>query len=57
MARQKVGSEDTRKLSQFSSGSYFVTLPVASIRNLGWRDGQKLTVQQEGDKLVIKDWS
>ncbi len=56
MARQKVGSEDTRKLSQFTSGSYFVTLPVAAVRNLGWRDGQKLTVKQDGNKLIIQDW-
>jgi len=56
MPRQKIGSEKIRKLQKSSSGSYYLTLPMESIRDLGWRDNQKLVVKKWGKRLSIGDW-
>ena len=46
-----------RKLSKVASGaSYSITLPIEFIRELGWRERQKLTVTLSGKDLIIKDW-
>lgn len=35
MGRRKRGQEKIRKLGQFRNISYFVTLPISFVRNLG----------------------
>jgi antitoxin component of MazEF toxin-antitoxin module len=56
MGTTKVEYEDIRIITQNSTGTYSVTLPIARMRKLGWRKGQKITVKQQGEKLVIEDW-
>ena len=36
--------------------SYGITLPISAIRNLGWKERQKLVVTQKGKRLIIEDW-
>ncbi len=55
MSRRKMNKEQIRKI-QSSKGSYFVSLPIAKVRELGWRNGQKVTITKQGDKLVVADW-
>jgi len=33
-----------------------MTLPIEIIRELKWRDGQKVVVKRRGSEIVIKDW-
>jgi len=55
MTRRKIENRNTRKI--FKSGeSYAVTLPVEIIRDLGWREKQKITVKKKGKKIIIEDW-
>lgn len=56
MGARKQYELSTRNITQNSSGTYSVTLPISVMRNLGWRKGQKVTVRQAGKKLVIEDW-
>ncbi len=56
MARRKLEDRDIRKLAKRSNGSYVVTLPVEIVRELRWRDGQKLTVRKKGSKIIVEDW-
>jgi antitoxin component of MazEF toxin-antitoxin module len=56
MARRKLEDRNTRKLSKQSNGSYAVTLPIEIVRELKWRDKQKLVVRKSGDKIIIEDW-
>lgn len=56
MGVRKDGEEATRTITQNSTGTYAVTLPIATMRKLGWRKGQKITVKRRGQKLVIEDW-
>jgi len=59
MAKKKAAKQYTRKVGKIgsrSNHSYYVTLPIAYIRNLGWREGQKVIVKRVGTKLHIADW-
>ncbi len=55
MPRRNLEDRNTRKI--FKSGkSYCLTLPIEMVRELGWREKQKLTVKKIKDGLTIKDW-
>jgi bifunctional DNA-binding transcriptional regulator/antitoxin component of YhaV-PrlF toxin-antitoxin module len=57
MGRRKVGQEKIRNI-QKSNGSYMVSLPIELMRELGWRERQKVVVTRSGrGKVVIQDYS
>ncbi len=56
MARRKLEERNMRKLNKKTSGSYSVTLPIEIVRELKWRDKQKLVVKKSGNKIIIEDW-
>jgi antitoxin component of MazEF toxin-antitoxin module len=56
MARRKLEDKNIRKLLKNSGGSVMVTLPIEIIRELKWRDKQKVVVTKFGEGLLIKDW-
>ena len=50
------GPEAVRKLTKTGNYTYYVTIPRSDITALGWREHQKVTVQREGDRIVVRDW-
>jgi antitoxin component of MazEF toxin-antitoxin module len=57
MARKSLEERDIRKLTRTGGGkSVSVTLPIEYVRELGWKDRQKVTVKKVGKKLIIEDW-
>ena len=56
MARRVIHERNIRKLNKTTRGSVTVTLPIEIVRNLKWRDKQKVVVRQSGKKIVIEDW-
>lgn len=47
-----------RKLTKKSKYSYFISVPKEMVKNLGWKERQKLVLKLYGeDKIIIKDWS
>ncbi|MEX2514723.1 MAG: AbrB/MazE/SpoVT family DNA-binding domain-containing protein [Candidatus Paceibacterota bacterium] len=58
MAGKKIGEEHIRKLQRTgrAGGSYMVTLPKEMVKDLQWQERQKVTVKQNGKKLIIEDW-
>jgi len=56
MARRKLTERGVRKLSKTGGGSITVTLPIELIRELKWREKQKVVVKKRGNKLVVEDW-
>jgi len=57
MARRNLEDRNIRKITKVGSGkSYSVTIPIEIIRNLKWRERQKVVCTQKGKKLVIEDW-
>ncbi len=57
MARRKIEDRNVRKLIKGTS-SYLVTLPIELVRELEWREGQKLEVRfnKRNAELIIRDW-
>lgn len=56
MANKKTNETEIRKLTKVGRGSIAVTLPIELVRELGWRERQKVTVKKSGKNLVISDW-
>lgn len=57
MARRKNEEKNIRKLIKRGGGtSYGVTLPISYIRELKWRERQRVVVRKVGKRLVIEDW-
>jgi len=55
MKRKKL-DKSTRKLTKVGGHSIAVTIPIELVRDLGWRERQKVVVKKRGKKLVIEDW-
>jgi len=56
MSRRKIEEENIRKI-QWSNRSYQITIPISTIRKFGWREKQKVVVEEYGkNKIIISDW-
>ncbi len=56
MPRRKLENRNVRKI--FKSGkAYCVTLPIEMIRELGWKEKQKVVFKKRGKGLKIDDWT
>ncbi len=56
MGTRKAGEQEVRNLTQNSTGTYQLSIPKQLIREIGWRQGQKLVVKKAGNTLLIEDW-
>jgi len=56
MPRRKIENRNTRKLTKVAKSSIGLTLPIELVRELKWREKQKVTVRKRGNKLIIEDW-
>lgn len=61
MSRRVAGQEHIRKLGKTGSSqnpSYFITLPISYIRQLSWREGQKIevTFNEKTKSIEISDF-
>jgi len=56
MANKKSSERSTRKLTKVGGQSIAVTIPIELVRELGWREKQKIVVKKSGKKLIIEDW-
>ena len=56
MARRKENQENIRKLTRVGQTSLAVTLPIAIVRKLKWKERQKVVANLSGNKIIIKDW-
>ncbi|KKT89433.1 MAG: hypothetical protein UW95_C0002G0037 [Parcubacteria group bacterium GW2011_GWC1_45_14] len=49
--------KETRKLVKSSTHSYMVNIPKEIVKKYGWKEKQKLVVEDKGNGIVlIKDW-
>lgn len=56
MPTRKIEDKNIRKLTKVGRKSIAVTIPIEIIRELGWREKQKVVVKKSGQKLIIEDW-
>ena len=45
-----------RNIVKNGRDSYYVNIPKEVMRELGWRERQKLVIRRSGAKVVIEDW-
>lgn len=56
MLKKSVGDKSTRKLTKLGKKSIGLTLPIELVRELGWRERQKVTVKRVRRGVLIQDW-
>lgn len=55
MAKQTV-DKSVRKLTKLGGKSIGLTLPIELVRELGWREKQKVVVRRVRGGVIIRDW-
>jgi len=53
---RKQSEQNIRKLTRLGKKTLAVTLPIALVEKLGWREKQKVKVFLKGRSLVVRDW-
>ncbi len=58
MPRRKLEEKNIRKLTRMGreGSSLGMTIPKELVKELGWRERQKVVVKKVGNKLIISDW-
>lgn len=56
MANKKADERGVRKLTKSGNGSIGLTLPIETVRELGWREKQKVVVKRIKGGLQIRDY-
>ena len=55
--RRRIENRNIRKLTKSGGGaSISLTLPIEIVRELKWRDNQKVVVKKRGKGILIIDW-
>jgi len=53
---RKLIDKSIRKLTKAGRVSLSVTIPVEIVKDLGWREKQKVVVKKVNGSVVIRDW-
>ena len=56
MPNKKTNETGIRKLTRIGRGSVGLTLPIELVRELKWKERQKVVVKKSGSKIIIEDW-
>jgi antitoxin component of MazEF toxin-antitoxin module len=56
MPTRKFEDRGIRKLTKVGKQSIAVTIPIEIVRELKWREKQKVTVKRVRGGVLIKDW-
>ena len=54
MRRQGSKSESIRKITKTGPYTYYVTIPKTVLKELNWRERQRVTVKRVGKRLIIE---
>ncbi len=54
--RKAENAKEIRKLTKLGGKSIGLTLPIDMVRELGWREKQKVIVKRVRGGVMIKDW-
>lgn len=56
MTRQKMQNRNVRKITRVGNASLGVTLPAEELRELKWKEKQKVVVKRVRGGFLVKDW-
>lgn len=55
--RRKLEERNIRKITKMAGGaSYGLTIPIEMVRDLGWREKQKVNVKRVPGGILIRDY-
>lgn len=54
--KKTANNKEVRKLTKLGGKSIGLTLPIELVRELGWREKQKVVVKRVRGGVMIKDW-
>ncbi len=49
-------NKNVRKITKVGGKSYAITIPIEMIRELKWKERQKVIVEKRDGKIIIRDW-
>ncbi|MDP2838342.1 MAG: AbrB/MazE/SpoVT family DNA-binding domain-containing protein [Candidatus Moranbacteria bacterium] len=52
----KTADKSVRKLTKLGGKSIGLTLPIELVRELGWKEKQKVVVKRVRGGVIIRDW-
>jgi len=53
---KKYSNENVRKITQTGRGSHYVVISKEMMKELGWKDKQKVKVKLSRKRIIINDW-
>jgi len=56
MTNKRADETNVRKLTKIGRKSVGLTLPIELVRELGWKERQKVTVKKVRGGVLVKDW-
>jgi len=56
MSDKKESEKNIRKLTRVGKTSLCVTIPVGMVKELKWKERQKVVLNLKGGKITIEDW-
>ncbi len=56
MPRRKLEDANIRKLTKSGNGSIGLTLPIELVRELGWREKQRVVVKRINGGFEVRDY-
>lgn len=56
MPKETITDRNIRKLTKLGGKSIGLTLPIEIVRELGWKEKQKVVVRRVHGGVMIKDW-
>lgn len=56
MSTRKLEDKNIRKITRVGRTSLCVTLPIEIVKELGWKEKQKVKVAKTKGGIVIRDW-
>lgn len=56
MANKSAKKRGVRKLTKLGKKSIAVTIPIETIKKLGWKERQKVKVKKIRGGVSVKDW-
>lgn len=56
MGLRKAEEKSVRKLTKIGRHSIGLTLPIEAVRELKWKERQKVSVKVERKRIIISDW-
>lgn len=54
--KKAISDKGIRKLTKLGGKSIGLTLPIELVRELGWREKQKVVVTRVRGGVMVKDW-